>query len=182
MAKRGPKRTPVQLEAGRALVAELYLKGKSQRFIAQEVERQTGVTITVDQVVKDIAWCLRQWREHAMMDISEAKSREIAKINALETTYWEAWQDSRRPKESSLTEKTEGEKTRTRAGIRREQRDGNPAFLQGVCWCIDRRIRILGLDAPIKIDIEPEVRKMARDMGLDEDKAVAEANRIVRGR
>lgn len=28
-----------------------------------------------------------------------------------------------------------------------QTRDGNPAFLQGIAWCIDRRCRILGLDA-----------------------------------
>jgi hypothetical protein len=34
--------------------------------------------------------------------------------------------------------------------MEREQRDGNPAFLAGVMSCIERRCKLLGLDAPVK--------------------------------
>ncbi len=53
--------------------------------------------------------------------------------------------------------------------------------------CIDRalkieqrRARLLGLDAPDKIDIEWRIRLMAKSLGLDEEAAVVEAQRVIR--
>lgn len=40
---------------------------------------------------------------------------------------------------------------------RSEQRNGNLAYLSGVQWCIDRRCKILGLDAPIKAQINAQL-------------------------
>ncbi len=40
---------------------------------------------------------------------------------------------------------------------RSEQRNGNPAYLSGVQWCIDRRCKLLGLDAPIKAQINAQL-------------------------
>ena len=44
----------------------------------------------------------------------------------------------------------------------------------------ERRARLLGLDAPDKIDIEWRIRLMAQSLGLDADAAVAEAQRVIR--
>jgi hypothetical protein len=59
--------------------------------------------------------------------------------------------------------------------------------LSGDLECIDRalkiearRAKLLGLDAPEKVDIEWRIRLMARSLGLDEDAAVAEAEREIR--
>jgi hypothetical protein len=53
--------------------------------------------------------------------------------------------------------------------------------------CIDRvlkievrRAKLLGLDAPDKIDIEWRIRLMAKSLGLDEEAAVEEAQRVIR--
>jgi hypothetical protein len=37
-----------------------------------------------------------------------------------------------------------------KAAMRKEERDGNPEFLKGVQWCINKRCEILGFDAPKK--------------------------------
>jgi hypothetical protein len=37
--------------------------------------------------------------------------------------------------------------------MEKEQRDGNPAFLAGVMSCIERRCKLLGLDAPAKAEL-----------------------------
>jgi hypothetical protein len=34
--------------------------------------------------------------------------------------------------------------------VRKEAREGNPAFLAGVQWCINKRCEIFGFDAPKK--------------------------------
>ena len=41
--------------------------------------------------------------------------------------------------------------TKVKEVKRREGQSGNPSFLAGVQWCINKRCEILGLDAPKKI-------------------------------
>jgi hypothetical protein len=51
------------------------------------------------------------------------------------------------------------------------------AFLLRV---MERRSKLLGLDAPVKVDVEHRIRQMAIDEGLDPDEAVEEARRIIK--
>lgn len=44
----------------------------------------------------------------------------------------------------------------------------------------DRRARYLGLDQPIRIDVEAHIRAVAIEQGLDPDEAVMEAVRILK--
>jgi hypothetical protein len=46
---------------------------------------------------------------------------------------------------------------------------------------IEREARLLGLDAPARIDVTARIRQMAVEEGLDPDEAVEEAQRIVKG-
>lgn len=62
-----------------------------------------------------------------------------------------------------------------------------PAALQGepraVLACLkvmERRARLLGLDAPQLVDIRLRLRVLAESLGLDPDAAIAEAERLVR--
>lgn len=45
---------------------------------------------------------------------------------------------------------------------------------------MERRAKLLGLDAPKRVDITARIRQIAIDAGLDPDEAVREAQRIVR--
>ena len=97
----------------------------------------------------------KQWLEDAATTIEKAKARELAKIDDLERTYYEAWERSRENAES-ITKKQVGagplarkEKSQTS-----KAQVGNARFLVGVQWCIDRRCKILGIDAPVKSEAE----------------------------
>ncbi len=121
-------------------VAERYLRGETQWEI--------GLALGVDRsnISRDIAWIEKQWLGSLLRNFDEAKARELARIDELERTYWQAWQDSRRPKEISTSEqRTSDHKKALKAGIKKEQRDGDPRFLEGVRWCIEQRCKILGI-------------------------------------
>ena len=45
---------------------------------------------------------------------------------------------------------------------------------------LERQARLLGLDAPARIDVEMRIRAMAEQLGLDPDDAVREATLILR--
>ena len=47
---------------------------------------------------------------------------------------------------------------------------------------MDRRAKLLGLDAPAKIDITQHIREIAEEAGIDPDEAVKEAMSIVASR
>lgn len=144
----GPKRTQFQRERDYLEIARLYLHGKTQEEIGAEVNLDQG------QVCRDLAVIRGRWQKSAVMDMNEAKNRELGRIDELERTYWQAWQDSKQPKETTNTEKsTRGEAATAKASIRKEERDGNPAYLAGVMSCIERRCRLLGIDAPTKTEL-----------------------------
>ena len=49
-----------------------------------------------------------------------------------------------------------------------------------VLRCLDRRAKLLGVYAPARVDLEPRLRALAREHGLDEDELVAEGRAIIR--
>lgn len=140
-----------QIVTRRMQVSELYLQGMTQAAIAQKV----GVSQAV--ISKDLKELRVQWIERSMEAISERKAIELAKIDALELTYWDAWERSKADRETVTQEKigeikdpttgaligTRARETRVRTG-----QTGTSAFLDGVMKCIDKRCKILGLDAP----------------------------------
>ena len=141
----------------RYLIAQRYLKGEMQSQIA----RTLGVT--QQQISLDLKVIHRWWRESAIRDFDAAQAQELAKIDLLEQTAWEAWQRSIQPREITLTEQTEGGETydaqgnprpkppTRKASMRKEGQVGDPRFLEQVYKCIERRCALLGLNAPQKV-------------------------------
>ncbi len=154
-------RTKAQVERDRIEVARLYLQGKYQHEIAQILE------VSQQQVSYDLKAIHSHWRDIPLAQLTELKAQELARINELERVYWEAWQRSLTPKEITSSAK-DGDKVKV--GKRSEQRNGNPAFLKGVMDCIDRRCKLLGLDAPIKSEVTSalSVSQDYNNMGADE--------------
>jgi hypothetical protein len=146
-----PKRSEDRLEADRATIARRYLQGRTQAEIAAELG------MTQQMVSYDLQVVRQRWRQSGIRDLDEAKAIELAKLDELERTYWEAW----------------------RASVQAAP-PGTPTYLQGVLGCIDRRVKLLGLDAPERVDVELRVRAMAEALGLDPDAAVREAVEVVR--
>lgn len=145
-----PKRTPTQRAYDLTRITELYLKGKRQVDIAAELH------VTQQQVSYDIQEIHRRWRESNLINISEAKQRELDRIDELERTYWTAWEKScgdrkRTKQETSADGKKKEDKGRIRASVETEQMLGNPAYLAGIDNCVDKRCKILGLYAPQKV-------------------------------
>ncbi len=163
MGRRGPRRTKIQRERDLVTVAELYLKGYSQGYIAEVVSKEyEGDPLTRQQINYDIKKLIKRWQKSQIIDMNDAKARELAKVDNLELTYWDAWERSCEDAET-VTQKTKGKVQRKQnedgtfvqerpAEVNKTSKGqaGDPRFLQGVQWCIDRRCKILGVDAPVK--------------------------------
>jgi hypothetical protein len=145
------KRTPFQREEDLVQITRLYLQGRTQRDIAEVVGVSQG------QVNHDLKLIQTRWRESSIMDMNEAKQRELARLDELEREYWAAWEQSKnertRARQESDGKSKDGKPNVVRATMEKEQRDGNPAFLAGVMSCIERRCKLLGLDAPAKAEL-----------------------------
>jgi len=107
-------------------------------------------------VSRDIAALQKDWLASSLLDFNEAKAQTLAKVDRLEREYWAAWARSCEDAET-VTEKARAskggekpdsvEKTRQAKG-----QAGDPRFLSGVQWCIEQRCKILGIEAPKRIE------------------------------
>lgn len=144
----GKRRSRSQLERDRRRIADLYLRGRLQVDIAQELG------ISQQTVSLELKALHREWLASALIDVDRAKAKELAKVDRLEQEYWTAWERSCEDAET-VTEKGKGasgkdKPTEFEKTIQRKGQAGDPRFLQGLQWCIERRCKILGIDAPEK--------------------------------
>jgi hypothetical protein len=143
--KTGPKRTPFERERDRSEIARLYLTRMPQAKIAELVHLSPG------QVNADLAAVRKEWLKARVRNFDADLNRELARIDALEVEYWEAWRGSKLPRKQETTQQRQAETVALVVTVRSDEHEGNPQFLAGVQWCIDRRIKLLGIDAPLKI-------------------------------
>lgn len=142
----GKSRTPGQVEADRYHVAIWYAKGVAIGEMSQRLKMHPAT------IRADIKAVIRQWREATFANIDEKRAEQLAKIDTVELTYWEEWERSREPRKSKTTNRgtraAAMRKVVSSSSERTETQLGNPAYLAGVMTCIERRCKLLGLDAP----------------------------------
>lgn len=133
-------------EQNRIRIAQQRFKGVPFREIASELGVSVGYVYSEYKHVEE------QWRAESRKSLDELKSRELAKIDLIEQEAWKAWE---RSCEQALKMRedyafnSEGTRQRKKAQALREDQAGNPKFLDVIAKCIDRRCKLLGLDAEI---------------------------------
>ena len=149
-------RVDTTIESRRQQVAAAYLRGAYQADIAA----QFG--ISQQQISLDLKAIRAAWLASAIRDFDTARAEELAKIDTVEAEYWLAWERSKKDKEIAVqeTDGTQDERTKRprikKAYLRKEGQSGNSAYLAGILSCIERRCKILGLDAPERFKIQWE--------------------------
>jgi len=154
----GMRRQAAEVARDRRKIAELYLAGWLQVDIAEKVGRAQPT------VSRDLKALHQEWLADGARDFATAKARELAEIDNLEREYWRAWRASCEDAET-VTEKGRGGSGRVTSGektVQRKGQSGNSSFLTGIQWCIERRCKILGVDAPVKTNA-----RVAGQVGLD---------------
>jgi hypothetical protein len=145
------RRTPIERESDLLKIARFYFEGKTQADIAKELN------ITQQQISYDLKTLQTRWTEGAKALIDEVKGRELAKLDNLEREYWSEWLESKKEFRGTTAERTRGKNYGTKVQIKKERRVGDPRFLDGVRSCIERRCKLLGLDAPARTEGKFEV-------------------------
>ena len=179
MANKSTRRAVI-IAKRRRQVSEMYLGGKTQPEIARIVEVSQS-TISVD-----LKWLQAEWLQTALMSFNKLKARELARIDRLEREYWVAWERSQLEYQSTLTEQTDDIDSKTsdvrnvvrrKAQVKKEQRIGDKAFLTGIQWCIEQRLKIFGVYAAQKVALTWE--EEAREQGFDPDEIVEDVRRFI---
>jgi len=149
-----PKRTKTERERDYLKETELYLKGKYQVEIAEEIG------ITQQQVGYDLRIIQKRWIKETILNLDQHRIKELGKIDQLEREAWDAWEKSKDESNvkityaKGLTQDKEGKLTSSSLDKTNKVEDGNgnPKYLEIVLKCIERRCKMLGIDAPAKVE------------------------------
>jgi|SRR5579859_2668006 len=132
-------------------VESLYLSGKTQADIA------VHIGVSQQQISKYLVKLQKAWLDRLGEQLESAKGRELARLDRLEREYWQAWDRSCQPAQTTVNRaKTVSTKEFTEQGLidvpalEREWthtergQAGDPRFLEGVSRCIEMRLKIVG--------------------------------------
>jgi hypothetical protein len=131
------KRTPFERENDLLKISELYLKGKTQFEIG------ASLGVSQSQISYDLRVLRSRWVAASVQNIDRIKAEQLAKLDKLEVSYWEAWNKSISPVQVVDKE----------GNVLTVDQSGDPRFLQGIERIIEQRRKVFGMDAPTKQDI-----------------------------
>lgn len=153
----------LSIEDRRVHVADLYVKGWTQREIASHLNVSQGL------ISQDMTALRAEWRASRLEDTQEFVDLELRKLDRLEREAWAAWDRSQKPAQEATTVTKDGADMPTKKKI--SGRNGDPRYLAVVAKCIERRCALLGLDAPKQLTMDDsqidqfiieEVERLAR--------------------
>jgi len=142
-----PPRSRSQIARDRRRISDLYLRGALQEDIASELG------LSQPTVSRDIKALQKAWQKSSLVDIDKKKAEELAKIDDLEREYWAAWKRSCLDAETTRKEAIKSAETDpaiSKVVKTAKGQSGDPRYLSGVQWCIEKRCKIIGIDAPDK--------------------------------
>lgn len=163
------KRTEEQRAYDIAYCSNLFLRGYTYREITEALNRDlsdrgVGYTITLSMVYYDLQQTLIEWKRERLDNIDDYVTQELRKLDAMEVQAWEAWEASKTGKMRTKEKTNKGRPIKTDAEdsdpeyygyneTATETSAGNPQFLDLLLNIQQRRAKMLGFDAPVKIEI-----------------------------
>jgi hypothetical protein len=140
----------LQILSRRNKVAAMVLRGESNQLaICKALGMDPSQRSTISRDIKAVK---DEWKASAVRAFDEAVGVELAKLDEVEKEAWAAWERSKADRTSSRTNRrTAGERQTDEAEQKTEKRDGEARWLEVVLGCVERRCKLLGLNAPTKI-------------------------------
>lgn len=140
----GVANADLELEERRTEVARLYVQGLTQH----EICKRFGVT--QQTISHDLKRIREAWRNSAIRDFDALRDEQLAKIDEAERRAWEVFERS--CEDAVKTRREIDDKGEFGEGyMERVGQAGDLRALDTVLKCIERRCKLLGLDAPTKI-------------------------------
>lgn len=140
----GSRFTKEQRELLRAHIAEDRLRGMTFPDIAAKHDIALSYAYSEYKVVE------QRWRANANASLAQAKQQELARIDLVEKTAWEAFERSMSDEteySNQYSPDGEGNPELASTKARKRGRDGDPRWLAIILNCVDRRTKLLGLNS-----------------------------------
>lgn len=150
--RHGYRRTPEQRENDLVFCTDLFLKGYSYRQISDLLNKRNAkmgldyAIVPPMRVYKDLKQLLINWKREHEENIDLYITKELSKLDKIEAELWDAWERSKKRIVSKIRQ----------SGLKTERSEtfaGNPRYLDLVLSVQQRRAKLLGLDAPVKVDM-----------------------------
>ena len=136
----------------------MYLQGQAQHVIAAALNARPGIgySLSRQMISYDLGKIRVAWLAASLASYDARVAEELARIDNLEQVYWGSWERSleKRTTETAYAAAGEdGKPKQSRAVYKTEPGYGDPRYLAGIQWCIERRCKLLGLDKPQQLDV-----------------------------
>lgn len=157
--KPGAKRSEAQREKDLIDLERMTLHCWTQQKMTDWFNENRPYTLTRQTIINDQKVILERWRAEVMDYAKQAKEIELKKLANLEAEYRAGYERSLRDEQKMTQEKTDTPgargrgKTTTKAIVTKAARDGSPVWLEGIIKCIEKRCKLLGIDAPDRTEI-----------------------------
>lgn len=159
----GKKRNVEQRERDIVFCTELFLKGYTYKEIAAELNvflKKQGIDYQISyiSVYNDLKKVMIEWKREQLNNINEYIVHELRKLDKMEATAWKGWEDSKIRK-SKVVHRKPGKLDSDESDgfgydqLNEETTAGNPKFLDILLDIQRRRAKMLGFDAPTKIEV-----------------------------
>lgn len=177
------KRNPAQKLQDLADISQLFLKGYHQREMVNWIAANRPYTLSIGMINGIVHDAIAHWQNEVTKNIDKLKAADLMRLANIERHAIEAFERSLKPttKTASATETDEaepegphltpealqaaaaevnapktGKKRKVKESRIREERDGDPRWLQVLLDCMAKRIEILGYAKPQKIEVTGE--------------------------
>lgn len=153
----------METEARKYKIAELYTKGMNQRDIAAQVGTSQQF------VCREIRKILNAAKEKMFIDIDDYKRDTMQKTEHIISEALDSWRKSKEKYASKTVNYAydNGKAVKQSKSVKKE--NGDPKYLDVANKAIERRCKILGLDAPQKIETDVTIVSSKPARGVDED-------------
>lgn len=150
----GPKRNEQQRERDIATAGQLFCKGWSYQAIADHINERNAAngdnyTLTRMTIYKDIKGLLDEWRRDNADTAQTYIYIELQKLDIMERETWKAWEASKTGQSKEKIKRGDNNFKETT----KETTAGDPRFLEIMLKIQQRRAKLLGYDAPDRLEV-----------------------------
>jgi len=174
------KRTKLQIEDDLLIISKMTHQGISARSICEYINSIRPYKIGQDQVLQDRRTILSRIKAKNNKSLAEFRAAEIDRLDFLDKEASDAWEASKQDQVTqtrSIRKGSDGDEETTT--VERKKQVGDAVFLMLRLKALERRCKLLGLDAPVKTEIEIGDRRL--DVKVLHAKLMERVRREARG-
>jgi hypothetical protein len=173
---RPKKNEKVITPAKQEVIAKMWLRGATMSSIADvlKVDKKT-VSYHLKHTIKPM------WKEELSTDLGS----ELAKVSEVERVAWECFEASQGNETKKIVKERLMETTHSMELAERItsnlKREGSPAWIDVIRWCLDFRAKIAGHYAPTRMEVD-DFRVAGKEIGEVDQEMMKRLATIVKER